>query len=72
MQRNTTQKLIANLEPLAVEEEVHWLPVVERLVAVGDGGPDGGREAHRQKELQRELHRGAPRLRRGRLGPSRI
>ena len=43
---------------------MHGFPVVECLVAVGDGGPDGGREAHRQKELQGELHRGTPRLRR--------
>ena len=63
------QNWIANLEPLPVEQEVHGLPVVEGLVAVRDGGPDGGREAHREEELQRQLHRGAPRLRRGRLRP---
>ena len=49
------QNWIANLESLPVEQEVHGLPVVVGLVAVGDGGPDGGRESHSEEQLQGEL-----------------
>ena len=53
--------LISNLEPPPIEQEVHGLPVVECLVAVGNGGPEGGRQAvDSEEEFERVLHRWAP------------